>query len=185
LKLQRVLQLPFDDPDAVYEAVAAAIYAHSTPAQRHQIDDAPSDKYGFIDYLVEFFKVNIESSDTSDSASESDEPDASEQAKDGVDQSTTDGIAPAVRPKSAQKTPRAERPESARAKNQNERQGYASRAATAAGRTFKSVVNRVTGVRSDTKADMSSLLSDLKHVSETGSSFTNNIGSVDADTPPT
>jgi len=185
LKLQRVLRLPFDDPDAVYEAVAEAIYAHSTPAQRHQIDDAPSDKYEFIDYLVELFKVNIESSDTSDSASESDEADASEQAKYGVDRSTTDGIAPAVRPKSAQKTPRAERPESARANNQNERQGYASRAATAAGRTFKSVVNRVTGIRSDKATDMSSLLSDLKHVSENGSSFTNNIGSVDADTPPT
>jgi hypothetical protein len=146
LKLQRVLQLQFDNPDAVYEAVAEAIHAHTTLAQRHQIDDAPSDKYGFIAYLVESFKFKNESSDTADSASESDESDASEQAKDEVDKPIMDGIA---------------------------------------SNRLRSVVNRATGIGNDKKADMSSLLSDLKHVSETGSSFTNNIGSADADTPPT
>jgi hypothetical protein len=178
LKLQCLLRLPFDDPDAVYEAVAEAIYVHSTLAQRREIYSGSSDKDGFIEYLVDLF--HRESSD----ASESDASGSDTSESEARDEPNADGIELAARPKSA-RTPRAERPESARAKNQNEKQGYASRAATAVGKTFKSVVNRVTGVRSDKKIDMSSLLSDLKHVSETGSSFTNNIGSVDADTPPT
>jgi hypothetical protein len=41
MKLQRVLRLPFEDPDAVYEAVAEAIYAHTTPAQRRELTSAP------------------------------------------------------------------------------------------------------------------------------------------------
>ena len=43
-KLKRVVRLHFDDLDDVYHAVAEAICAHTTPAQRHDIRGAPMNK---------------------------------------------------------------------------------------------------------------------------------------------
>jgi hypothetical protein len=164
LKLQRVLRLPFEDPDAVYEAVAEAIYAHTTSAQRSELSNKP-DKVGFIEDLINFFhRAPSDATDSYASESDSDEADTAE--------SDTAEAARSAR------TPRADRPESARAKKETENQGYARRA-------FKSVVNKLKGMRGDSKTDMSTLLSDLKHASEHGSSFTNNICSVDAELPPT
>ena len=151
-KLQIVLQLPYDDPDAVYVAVAKAIYVHSAPAQRREISDAPVYKDGFIDYLVDVFKY--ESSDAYESDAEV------------TDTSNADGIELADRPKSARRTPRLD---SARAQTQNEKAGIARRAAEAAktaGSKFKSVINRVRGISDGAKSDLSTLLRDLKHVSE-------------------
>ena len=154
LKLQRVLRLPFDDPDSVYVAVAEAIYAHTTVKQRLQISDAPVDKAGFIDYLVNFFKTDSSATSESDS-SESDE--------DLTDAPNTDGIQLVERPKSAQTPPR---PDSARAQKHNEKTGMARRAAASASSKIRSVVNRVRGISGGAKSDLSTLLSDLKHVSE-------------------
>jgi hypothetical protein len=73
------------------------------------------------------------------------------------------------------------RPDSASAKKQTENRGYAKRGYEG----IKSAFNNVRGISKKKKTDMSVLLSDLKHASENGSSFTNNICSVDAELPPT
>jgi hypothetical protein len=166
-QLQHVLRLSLDNPGRVYTAVAEAIYENTTPEQRDTIDHARSNKTDWIAHIAHVLQNEPDASDTSDS-------DTSES---GTAEPGEDGIELAARPKGA-RTPRVERPESARAKNQNERQGFARRA-------FNSAINKVKSIRGDKKTDMSSLLSDLKHASEHGSSFTNNICSVDAELPPT
>ena len=127
-------------------------------------------KERFIDFLVDYFS---EPTDTS----ESDEPDESgsdeSEGTEATGAPNADGIALADEPTSSRRTPRTPRPESARAQKQNEKPGFARRAAAAASSRFKSVVNRARGISGDAKTDLSTLLSDLKHVSEN-----------DADAPP-
>ena len=158
-KLKRVVRLQFDDLDDVYHAVAEAICAHTTPAQRHEIRGAPMNKERFIDFLVDYFS---EPTDTSES-DESDESGSDEsEGTEATDAPNADGIEAAARPPSARRTPRLD---SARAQTQNEKAGIARRVAESAktaGNRFKSAVKRVTGMT----ADLSTLLSDLKHVSE-------------------
>ncbi len=150
-KLQIVLRLQFDDPDSVYVAVAEAIYAHSTSAQRREISDAPVNKDGFIDYLVDVLKA-----DSSDTVAY--DSDAFDSDTEVTDTPNKDGIEQADRPTSAQRTPS---PDSARAQKQNEKAGFMRRATTG----IKSAVNRARGI-SGAKSDLSTLLRDLKHMSE-------------------
>jgi hypothetical protein len=162
-KLQVVLGLPFDDPDAVYAAVAEAIYAHTTAAQRREISDAPVYKDGFIDYLVNGFK-----SDSSDAyGSDAEVTDTSN--ADGIevtDTSKADGIELTERPKSAQRPPR---PESAHGRTQEDAEGNAKQDTSTTYGKIKSFAKKARGYTpfgTSRTADLSTLLSDLKHVSE-------------------
>jgi hypothetical protein len=160
-KLQVVLGFPFDDPDAVYAAVAEAIYAHSTSAQRREISDAPVDKDGFIDYLVDVFKK-----DSSDAYGS--EPFESESDEDLTDAPNTDGIELVERPKSAQRPPR---PESAHGRTQEDAEGNAKQDKPTTYGRFKSFAKKARGytpfgTSRTAKSDLSTLLRDLKHVSE-------------------
>jgi hypothetical protein len=152
-QLQHVLRLSLDDPGHVYTAVAEAIYENTSPDQRNTIDDAPSNKAGWIAYIAGVLQ---------EEQSESDAPES------GAGEPNSDGI-------------ELVRPDSASASKQNENRGYAKRGYDG----IKSAFNNVRGISKKNKTDMSALLSDLKHASENGSSFTNNICSVDAELPPT
>ena len=144
----------------MYVAVAEAIYAHTTVKQRLQISDAPVDKAGFIDYLVDVFKKDS-------SAAYGSEPFETEADEDWTAASNADGIELAERPKSAHRP----RPESARGRTQENAEGNANqeKEKSTAYETMKNMAKKVRAYRpfgSKRTADLSTLLRDLKHVSE-------------------
>ena len=146
--------------------MAEAIYEHSTPAQRREISDAPVYQDGFIDYLVDVFKT-----DSSDAYGS----DAFESETEETDTPNTDGIELTERPKSAQKPPRPEsahttpRPESAHGRTQENAEGNAKQDKSTVYGKIKSFAKKARGYTSfgtSRTADLSTLLRDLKHVSE-------------------
>ena len=129
----------------------------------------PSRKKDFIDYVVDV--LQHEPSDTSESDLGVHESERTEISRSEPQRGHTD------RPRSG----RSVRPESARGRTQDDAEGNVKQKQSRYSK-FKSFARKATGYSST--ADMSTLLSDLKHVSENGASFASNIDSADAYAPP-
>ena len=176
-RLQRVLELHLDD-DNLYRAVAQAIYDNTSRDVRDSISPAVSNGDEWIAYVAHILKDphEWEQYDTDQHnrnwnqhvTNREKTVDSSDSTEEGSEYSETEVLPDTGN--NRQKTPR---PESAKAK------GF-RRKAQAAVSGMLGRAKRGFGFGEKSTADLSSLLSDLKRVSDAGTTC-----SVDADVPPT